>query len=209
MWKPSIIFASAMCLALGGTVASAQELSRGAGRVEISAAPGGGLFVMESSQAVEPKFRNYALTGSLTFNANRWVGIEGDVGFAMGVRQTLEFSLGALGDQKTPHLLTFTGNVVFHPAGSDRAVVPYAVAGVGGLTMFNTTAVENLGIVRNETYLMTNVGGGLKWFASRHWGARGDYRLMMVPSKDAAPEFFGRQELRFAHRVYGALIFTY
>jgi hypothetical protein len=209
MLKASVVFASAICLGLGVGTASAQELGAGAGRVEIGAAPGGGLFVMESTDAVEPKFRNYAFTASLTFNANRWVGVEGDVAFAMGVRQNLTFNAGTLGDQKTPHMLSYSGNFVFYPAGSNRAVVPYAAAGAGALTMFNTTDVENLGIVKNETYLMTNVGGGLKWFPARHWGVRGDYRLMMVRSNDTAPDFFGRQETRLAHRVYGALILTY
>jgi hypothetical protein len=74
--------------------------------------------------------------------------------------------------------------------------------------MFNTTDVETLGVIKNETYLMTNVGGGLKWFAARHWGLRGDYRLLMIRSKETAPAFFG-QELRLAHRFYGAVLITY
>jgi hypothetical protein len=210
MWKATAVLATAISLGLGPAVASAQELGQGgAGRIEIAAAPAGGFLVMKSDNGVEPKFTNFALTGSFTFNANKWIGFEGDVGFAMGVKQNLTFGAGVFNDQKTPNLLSFAGNVVVHPAGSDRAFVPYGAAGIGGLTMFNTPDVEALGVVKNETYLMTNAGGGVKWFAARHWGLRGDYRLLMIKNKDTAPEFFGRQELRLAHRVYGGLVLTY
>jgi hypothetical protein len=51
--------------------------------------------------------------------------------------------------------------------------------------------VDALGVTNYETYLTGNVGGGLKWFSTRHFGLRGDYRLFMVKNKDTAPRFFG------------------
>jgi hypothetical protein len=62
----------------------------------------------------------------------------------------------------------------------------------------------DLGIDQTETFLTGNVGGGLKWYSGR-WGLRGDYRFIMVQSKDDAPEFFGR-ETRYGHRIYGAVL---
>ena len=59
-----------------------------------------------------------------------------------------------------------------------------------------------------ETFLAGNVGGGLKWFSTRHVGVRGDYRFFMVKSKDAAPVFFGNEN-RYGHRVQAGLVFTY
>jgi hypothetical protein len=41
------------------------------------------------------------------------------------------------------------------------------VGGVGGLTLFTDTAVTNLGVIANETYFAGNLGGGVKWFATR------------------------------------------
>ena len=84
-----------------------------------------------------------------------------------------------------------------------------AGAGIGGLTMTDYYArdVEALGVTKNETFLTGNVGGGLKWFATRHIGLRADYRMLMVKSKDNAPAFFG-QENRCGHRIYGGLLFT-
>jgi hypothetical protein len=63
-------------------------------------------------------------------------------------------------------------------------------------------------VTNSENYLTGNVGGGLKWFAGNHWGARADYRLMVVNDKTAAPEFFGHNGLRYGHRIYGGLLFT-
>jgi hypothetical protein len=38
---------------------------------------------------------------------------------------------------------------------------------------------------------------------------RGDYRLLVVNDTADAPRFFGRDRVRFGHRVYGGLLFTY
>jgi hypothetical protein len=38
---------------------------------------------------------------------------------------------------------------------------------------------------------------------------RGDYRLLTVNDRSTAPEFFGRREVRYGHRIYGGLMFTY
>ena len=73
-------------IAFTAAIASAQEGSVGAGRVEIGAFPGGGMFFMKSSNGNEPAFGNYALGGSLTVNLNRWVGLEGEGGGTLSDR---------------------------------------------------------------------------------------------------------------------------
>ncbi len=75
--------------------------------------------------------------------------------------------------------------------------------------MFDTSDVANLGVTTTETYFTGNAGGGLKWFAARHWGLRADYRLFIIRNKDAAPLFFGQEDLRYGHRVYGGVVLTY
>ena len=49
--------------------AFAQEGGVGAGRIEIGAFPGGGMFFTKTSNGNEPAFGNYALGGSFTVNA--------------------------------------------------------------------------------------------------------------------------------------------
>jgi hypothetical protein len=195
-----------LCAAAG---AYAQERAAGAGRIEIAAFPGGGMFFTKTSNGSEPEFGNYALGGSFTVNANRWLGFEGEAGGTVGLRQAFNFGETAYTDQRSPSMWMYQGNVVVNPGGSDRALVPYATGGVGGLTLCPCGDAKNtLGVTAYKTYLTGNMGGGLKWFATPHVGFRGDYRLFAVRNNSTAPLFFGNQT-RYGHRVQGGLVFTY
>jgi hypothetical protein len=193
----------AVLLAVTGLVgtsrAYAQEVNPGPGRVEINIVPAGGVFFTEDKDTNDPSFGNYDLGGTVAVNFTRYVGVEGEVSGALGVSQGLQFG-GLTSDQKTPHILNYSGNIVFSAA-NRSAVVPYVTAGVGGLSLFERAS---LGINNTETFLTGNVGGGVKWYAGR-WGLRGDYRFIGVQSKDDAPAFFG-EETRYGHRVSAAII---
>ena len=143
------------------------------------------------------------------YNVNRWVGIEGEAGNLVGIKQNVTFNGATYEDQHTPCMFGYTGNLVVNPWGSDRPFVPFVTGGLGGLTMLDTDEVSNLGITAKTNFLTANMGGGLKWFASRHWGVRSDYRLVLVDGKESAPAFFGRDSVRYGHRVSAGLVFTY
>lgn len=182
----------------GAGRAFAQSETAGPGALEITVAPGGGTFFTQKSAS--PSFGNYNLGASVVYNVNAIVGIEGEVGGAIGISQNLQF--GALtGSIKTPNILNYAGNLVVS-APTHTSVIPYVIGGVGGLTLLKTTG---LGINDMTTLLTGNVGGGVKWYANRHWGLRADYRFVAAQSKDDAPAFFGR-ETRYGHRVYGGVI---
>jgi len=178
--------------------AQTQESAPGPGTFEITIIPGGATFFTEASDSNSPSFGNYDLGGSATVNFNRYVGIEGEVSGLLGVSQSLDFVNGAV-DVKTPHFLNYSGNVIV--SAGRGSVVPYATAGLGGLSLFERAEV---GVNDTTTFLTSNVGGGVKWYAGR-WGLRGDYRFIAVQSKDDAPVFFG-QETRYGHRIYGGVI---
>jgi len=185
---------------VSGSRAYAQETAPGPGTVEVTVIPGGGTFYTTGDQG-GPSFGNYNLGGALAYNINRIIGIEGEVGGAIGVPQDLPFG-GLTGHQKGPNQLNYSGNLVVS-APTRKAVVPYVAGGIGGLTMFKRAS---LGINSTDTFLTGDVGGGLKWYAPNgRWGVRGDYRFIAVRANDAAPSFFG-QETRYGHRVYGAVI---
>ena len=182
----------------GARPALAQEAQTGEGKVVVTIIPAGATFFTESKDLNSPSFGNYDLGGSVTFNFNRFVGVEGEVSGLLGVSQSLDFAAGTL-DATTPYFLNYSGNVVVSPGRG--SVVPYATAGIGGLSLFEKAEV---GVSDTSTFLTTNVGGGVKWYAGR-WGLRGDYRFIAVQSQDDAPAFFG-QENRYGHRVYGGVI---
>ena len=179
--------------------AFAQEGPAGAGVVEITLIPAGGVVFTENSETEAPSFGSYQLGGSVTYNFNRIVALEGEVGTSVGFSQSLDF--GYTDSVRTPDMLTYTGNLVVSvPTGG--SVVPYATGGVGGLSLFSR---EEFGVNDTETLFTTNVGGGVKWYAGR-WGLRGDYRFIAIPSSDNISAFgFGTEE-RYAHRVYGAVV---
>jgi hypothetical protein len=184
---------------VGGGRAFAQEAAPGPGTVEVTLVPGGTTFFTSSDKG--PSFGSYTLGGTLTYNVNRVVGIEGEVGGTLGVSQDLQFG-GLTSNQKGPNQLNYSGNLVLS-APTHTSVVPYVTGGVGALTMFERPSI---GVIGTQTFLTGDVGGGLKWYASNgRWGLRGDYRFIAVRSNDDAPAFFGL-ETRYGHRVYGAVI---
>jgi hypothetical protein len=201
-----IAFLVGAALSLG--TAYAQE-AVGGGRVEVSLFPVGGIFFGHPDNAGNtPNFANYALGTAFTVNVNRKIAFEGEIGSGVGIRQSMTFNGEALTNQKTPHMLAYNGNFVVNVIGNDRTISPYVVGGVGGLTLFTNPDVTNLGIVNNETYFTGNAGGGVKWFASRHVGLRGDFRLIMVKNRNEAP-FFSTENNRYGGRVYAGLLLNY
>jgi hypothetical protein len=185
-------------VSLMGVSASAQEMGPGPGTAEVTLIPGGGMFFVSSN--AESSFGNYNLGGAFTFNVNRYVGLEGELGGTIGITQDL--ALGKVtSNRTTPNMLSYTGNVVLSTA-ARHGTVPYLTGGVGGLTMFKTTG---LAIDSSATFFTGNVGAGVKWYANSRVGFRGDYRFVMVRSNDTAPAFFGREN-RYGHRVYGGVV---
>jgi opacity protein-like surface antigen len=171
----------------------------GPGLVEATYIPAGAAYF--TSQGASPSFGNYGFGTAVTVNFTRYIGVEGELGAMIATNSSLQF--GDLNhDVKSPNMLSYTGNLVASlPTG--HSVVPYATGGVGGLTVFERPA---LNITEDKTFLVGNVGGGVKWYApNNRWGLRGDYRFLATQSKDDAPAFFGR-ETRYGHRVYGAVI---
>ena len=184
----------------GASQAYAQETNAaGPGPVVVTIIPGGATFFTEGKDTNGPSFGNYDLGGAVTVNFNRFVGVEGEVSGALGITQDLEFANGT-SNLKSPNFVNYSGNLVVS-APNKTSVVPYVTGGIGGLSLFEK---QSLGINDTQTFLTSNVGGGVSWYAGR-WGLRGDYRFIALKSKDDAPAFFG-QETRYGHRLYGGVL---
>ncbi len=196
--KLAVIFT--MVALVGGGRASAQDINPGPGTVEVTVIPGGSMYFTDHNNGTP--FTNYNLGAALTYNVNRIVGFEGEVGGSLGVSQTLSIAGLTTTGTRTPNILSYTGNVVVSiPSGS--SVVPYAAAGIGGLSMFQR---PELNVTTTDTYLTSNVGGGVKWYAPNgRWGLRGDYRFVDTRSNTTSSTFFGSSD-RFGHRIYGAVV---
>jgi hypothetical protein len=195
--KIAALVVAGFLFTVGG--AYAQESTPGPGVVEVTYIPAGAAFF--TSKGDSPSFGNYGFGTAATFNVNRHVGIEGELGAMIATTSSLQF--GDLNDDvKSPNMLSYQANVVVSPWTGHR-IVPYVTGGAGGLTMFER---PELGITSDETFLIGNAGGGMKWYApNNRWGLRGDYRFAATRSKDDASAFFGL-DTRYVHRVYAAVI---
>jgi hypothetical protein len=202
----AVLLAAPLLLVQG---AYGQETPR-AGRIEWGAFPVGGVFFTNGSSASEPDFGNFALGGTFTYNINRSVGLEGEFGKAIGLTQNMRIgNVESPQELHSPSMYAYSGNLVISPLQASVVVVPYLTAGIGGITLRGTDDVEALGITDSATYLVGNVGGGTKWYFDDRWGVRADYRFLIVDNKPGAPEFFGRDSIRYGHRVYGALLVSH
>ena len=184
---------------IGGGCAYAQDNTAGPGVVEATVIPGGLGFFASKNEA--PSFGNYGLGAAVTYNVNRLLGIEGEFGAMLATTSDLQF--GDLNRHtKAPNFMNYDVNAVVSLV-THGVVRPYVAGGVGGLTMFERVG---LGVTDDKTFLVGNVGGGVKWYApNSRWGLRGDYRFLASKSNNDAPAFFGRDS-RYGHRVYGGVI---
>jgi hypothetical protein len=183
----------------GASRAHAQETTPGPGVVEVTIVPGGVGFI--TSKNGEPSFGNYGFGFATTYNINRFVGVEGELAALISTSSDLQF--GDLNNHtKAPNFLNYNVNGIVTAARFGPAAL-YAAGGIGGLTMFERVG---LGVADDHTFLVGNVGGGVKWYApNSRWGLRGDYRFLMTKSSDSSPAFFG-QDTRYAHKLYAGLI---
>jgi hypothetical protein len=129
------------------------------------------------------------------------IGVEGEFGGMIATTSNLQF--GTLDQHtKAPNMLNYNVNGIVTAARFGPTLV-YGAGGIGGLTMFERVG---LGVTGDNTFLVGNVGGGVKWYASNsRWGLRGDYRFLVSKSSDSAPSFFG-QDTRYAHKLYAGLV---
>jgi hypothetical protein len=146
-----------------------------------------------------------ALGGAAAFNVNRWIGVEGEIGGALGPEQSLN---SGFADANVPRTLAYSGNVIYSFLGNDRRVAPYAAGGLGGITLFSRDAVQEIGITETRTLFAGNLGGGLTWLATPRWGVRADYRAVVLDGRSNTPAFVGTDETRWAHRVTGGVVLT-
>jgi hypothetical protein len=194
-------------------VARAQEVgSPGAGKLEVGGFPGGGLWLGGGDDNTEVDFNNYDFGGGATWYVNSKAAIEAEAAFGLGISQDVNYRNNIVYRVQMPHTLGTNGNILFFPGGSERRLAGYVTGGAGVLTLYSRTAASRLfGLTENESFLATNLGGGVKIFRRdeyRNWGFRIDYRLMMVNKKSDAVPLFAQSKRRTGHRFYIGLLYT-
>ena len=128
MIRGSRAFLAALILFAGCSVASAQDATIGAGKVEIGGFPGGGTFFVGGDDNKEVNFNVYTAGGGLTYYFNNAVAVEGEFTGSVGWAQDVNFNNAKLIHNQMPTVWSYSGNIVFFPGGTtgkQRAVLSH------------------------------------------------------------------------------------
>jgi hypothetical protein len=210
-------FLAALILAAGCSVASAQEATIGAGKVEIGGFPGGGTFFVGGDDNKEVNFNVYTAGGGLTYYFTEAVALEGEFTGSVGWAQDVHFNNSKLIHNQMPTVWSTFGNIVFFPGGTSGKRMPFYVSGGIGVVMLSPRVPTkvlgyDVDVVGTQSFISENIGGGIKIFRGAdapNWGFRVDYRYLFVNENDDAPEFFASSKSRGAHRIYVGMLYTW
>lgn len=217
MSRGSIAFFAAVILIAGCSMASAQDATLGAGKIEFGGFPGGGTFLVGGDDDLEVNFNVYTTGGGITYYLNEKTAIEGEFTGSIGWAQDVNYKNKEITSIQMPGVYSYTGNVVFFPQGTAGRRVPfYITGGAGLLSLQPRTPTKPFGydvdLIGWQTFVTENIGGGIKIFRAAdapNWGFRVDYRYMFVSSNSDAPAFFAKSKSRTGHRIYIGMLYTW
>jgi hypothetical protein len=217
MIRGSRAFLAVLLLIAGCTIASAQEATIGAGKVELGGFPGGGTFFVGGDDNKEVNFNVYTAGGDITYYLNPKAAVEGEFTGSVGWAQDVFFNNSKVIHVQMPGVWSYTGNVLFFPGGTSGKRVPYYITGgVGLVSLQSRVPTKQFGYdvdtVGWQSFFSENIGGGIKIFRAAdapNWGFRADYRYLIVNSNSDAPAFFAKSKTRGAHRVYIGMLYTW
>src|SRR5512145_324123 len=127
MIRGSRCFLAAVILIAGCAVASAQDATIGAGKLEIGGFPGGGTFFKGGDDNKEVNFNVYTAGGGLTYYFTEAVAVEGEFTGSIGWAQDVHFNNTKLIHNQMPTVWSYSGNIVFFPGGTAGKQFPFYV----------------------------------------------------------------------------------
>jgi hypothetical protein len=209
-------FACALIVFAAVSVASAQDGTTGAGKVELGLYPVGATFFVGGDDNKEVNFNVYTAGTNLTYYLTERAAIEGELTIGFGLAQDVYFNKAQVLHVQLPNVWSYSGNVVFFPGGATGKRLPvYVTGGIGAVSLQSRTPTGQFGYDKDtvgfETFMAENIGGGLKIFRGSDapaWGFRVDYRYLIVNENGDAPAFFSRAKNRGGHRFLFGVLFT-
>ena len=208
---------AAIILFAGCSLASAQDATIGAGKIELGGFPGGGTFLGGGDDNLEVNFNVYTSGGGVTYYLNNKAAVEAEVTGSIGWAQDVNYKNKEITSIQMPGVWSYTGNIVFFPQGTAGRRVPFYITGGAGILSLQPRIPTkpfgyDVDVVGWQSFVTENIGGGIKIFRAAdapNWGFRVDYRYLFVGSKSDAPPFFAKSKSRTGHRVYIGLLYTW
>jgi hypothetical protein len=122
-------FLAVLVLLAGCSLASAQDATIGAGKVEIGGFPGGGTFFVGGDDNKEVNFNVYTAGGGVTYYFSEVVAFEGEFTGSVGWAQDVYFNNEKIIHNQMPTVWSYAGNLVFFPGGAAGRQTPFYVTG--------------------------------------------------------------------------------
>src|SRR5262245_18757800 len=166
---------------------SKNALAEGGAGSSIEASVMGGFHVLnQNDTAVPDHFVNVPIVASVGYRLTSILAVEGEFGWMIPVKQSVDVGSGQTQDLKNPDVLTYQSNLRAEWSLSP-SWAPYLVAGAGALTALSNTDADRVPkLDRSETMFALNFGAGATYDFSPQWALRGDFReLAAFPSSDA------------------------
>jgi hypothetical protein len=127
--------------------------------------------------------------GNVAAAVNRYLMPYGEVSYFPGIGR--ERSIGGVVTRFSVPLTDFHGGVHLRISGGQSPVVPYLVAGVGGVRIGDySITVDNRRVqVPGETKAAVNFGGGLRYYINEVFGVRAEFKVYK-PSGTLSDPFY-------------------
>jgi hypothetical protein len=210
-------FLTALILFVGCSIASAQEATIGAGKIELGGFPGGGTFFTGGDDNTEVNFNVYTAGGDFTYYFNPKMAVELEMTGSVGWAQDVYYHNAKVIHVQMPGVWSQFGNILFFPGGTTGKRVPFYITGGAGLLELQSRVPTkqfgyDVDTVGWQSFMSENIGGGIKIFRAAdapNWGFRVDYRLLFVNENSSAPAFFAHSKMRTGHRVYVGMLYTW
>ncbi len=168
-------------LALGAGAAAAQSTIP----LEVSLS-GGVNFLNESDTAFPETFVGIPVVGSVAYRFTDVWAAEAEFSYAIPIEKDVDL-IGGTVKRKSPDFMTYMANARATWPLPDQPWMPYATAGVGGITFMSDEDEERLpALAESQTALALDFGVGTGYRLTPNWVLRADFvAFVAFPSDDA------------------------
>jgi len=175
------VLAALALMALGVGTATAQSTIP----LEVSLS-GGVNFLNENDTAFPETFVGIPITGAVAYRFTDSWAAEAEFSYALAIEKDVDL-IGGTVKRKSPDFMTYMANARATWPLKDQPWMPYATAGVGGITFLSDEDEKRLpALSESQTAFALDFGVGTGYRLTPNWVLRADFvAFVAFPSDDA------------------------
>lgn len=183
-WWLAPLASLALMTAAGEAAAQSYDEGSSGGSAPVELSVLGGVQMLDQNDtAIPDHFFNVPLVAALDYRLSPVWAIEGDFGWMIPVKQSVDLGSGVSQDRKSPDVLSYQASL--KASLPTAAWTPYVAAGAGAVTFLSSTDADRVPrLDQSKTVFAINFGAGASYPLASHWAVRADLReLAAFPSK--------------------------